>query len=176
MPFPENSTVVVAHGAWADGSSWKEVILLLNRQGLQVVAAPLPLTSLSDDIVALNRTIARTNGPVIVAGHAYAGAVIAAANDERVKALVYVAALAPEEGETVAQVFYRDEAHPQAPSSLLTKTVGPGCPRKDSPTPSRITPRQIKLQYPKRYSGRSHSRASKSRLRSRRGDQSRPGF
>jgi len=52
---------------------------------------------------------------VIVAGHAYAGAVIAAANDERVKALVYVAALAPEEGETVAQVFYRDEAHPQAP-------------------------------------------------------------
>src|SRR5258705_11235110 len=115
MPFPENSTVVVAHGAWADGSSWKEVILLINKQGLQVVAAPLPLTSLSDDIVALNRTIARTNGPVIVAGHAYAGAVIAAANDARVKALVYVAALAPEEGETVAQVFYRDEAHPQAP-------------------------------------------------------------
>src|SRR6266850_3734069 len=115
MPFPENSTVVVAHGAWADGSSWKEVILLLNRQGLQVVAAPLPLTSLSDDIVALNRAIARTNGPVIVAGHAYAGAVIAAANDERVKALFYVAALAPDEGETVAQVFYRDETHPKAP-------------------------------------------------------------
>jgi len=115
MPFPKNSTVVVAHGAWADGSSLKEVILLLNKQGLQVVAAPLPLTSLSDDIVALNLTIARTNGPLIVAGHAYAGAVIAAANDERVKALVYVAALAPEEGETVAQVFYRDEAHPQAP-------------------------------------------------------------
>ena len=115
MPFPENSTVVVAHGAWADGSSWKEVILPLSKQGLQVVAAPLPLTSLSDDIVALKRTIARTKGPVIVAGHAYAGAVIAAANDERVKALVYVAALAPEQGETVAQVFYRDEAHPQAP-------------------------------------------------------------
>lgn len=115
MLFPENSTVVVAHGAWADGSSWKEVILRLNKQGLQVVAVPLPLTSLGDDIVALNRTIARTKGPVIVAGHAYAGAVIAAANDERVKALVYVAALAPEEGETVAHVFYRDEAHPQAP-------------------------------------------------------------
>jgi pimeloyl-ACP methyl ester carboxylesterase len=115
MPFPENSTVVVAHGAWADGSSWKEVILLLDKQGLQVVAAPLPLTSLSDDIVALNGTIARTKGPVIVAGHAYGGAVIAGANEERVKALVYVAALAPEEGETVAQVFYRDEAHPQAP-------------------------------------------------------------
>ena len=115
MPFPENSTVVVAHGAWADGSSWKEVILPLSKQGLQVVAAPLPLTSLSDDIVALNRTIARTKGPVIVAGHAYAGAVIAGADEERVKALVYIAALAPEEGETVAQVFYRDEPHPQAP-------------------------------------------------------------
>src|SRR5262245_30507526 len=116
MRFPENSTVVLAHGAWADGSSWKEVILPLNKQGLQVVAPPLPLSSLSDDIVALNRTIARTRGPVIVAGHAYAGAVIAAANEERVKALVYVAALAPDEGETVADVFYRDEPHQQAPT------------------------------------------------------------
>ena len=115
MPLPENSTVVVAHGAWADGSSWNEVILPLSKQGLQVVAAPLPLTSLGDDITALNRTIARTQGPVIVAGHAYAGAVIAGANEERVKALIYVAALAPDEGETVAEVFYRDEAHPQAP-------------------------------------------------------------
>lgn len=115
MPFPKSCVVVVAHGAWADGSSWKEVILPLGTQGFQVVAAPLPLTSLSDDISALNRTVARTKGPVILAGHAYAGAVIAAANDERVKALVYVAALAPDEGETVAEVFYRDEAHPQAP-------------------------------------------------------------
>src|SRR5262249_9657693 len=115
MRFLENSTVVVAHGACADGSSWKEVILPLDKQGLQVVGAPLPLSSLSDDIVALNRIIARTKGPVIVAGHAYAGAVIAGVNDERVKALVYVAALAPDEGETVAAVFYRDEAHPQAP-------------------------------------------------------------
>jgi pimeloyl-ACP methyl ester carboxylesterase len=115
MPLPGNSTVVVAHGAWADGSSWNEVILPLSKQGLQVVAAPLPLTSLSDDITALNRTIARTQGPVIVAGHAYAGAVIAGANEDRVKALIYVDALAPDEGEAVAEVFYRDEAHPQAP-------------------------------------------------------------
>ena len=115
MRFPENSTVVVVHGAWADGSSWQEVILPLNKQGLHVMAAPLPLTSLSDDILALNRTVARAKGPVILAGHAYAGAVIAGANEERVKALVYVAALAPDEGETVADVFYRDEAHPKAP-------------------------------------------------------------
>ena len=115
MRFPENATVVVVHGAWADGSSWQAVVGPLEDRGLNVVAAPIPLTSLSDDAAALKRTIARTQGPLIVAGHAYAGAVIATANDERVKALVYVAALAPDEGETVAQVFYRDETHPMAP-------------------------------------------------------------
>jgi pimeloyl-ACP methyl ester carboxylesterase len=115
MKFSKNATVVVVHGAWADGSSWSEVILSLEKQGLRVVAAAIPLTSLSDDAAALKRTLARTEGCVIVAGHAYAGAVIATANDDRVKALVYVAALAPEEGETVAQVFYRDESHPKAP-------------------------------------------------------------
>ena len=115
MSFQKNATVVLVHGAWADGSSWQAVIRPLQERGLNVIAAPIPLTSLSDDAAALKRTIARTHGSVIVAGHAYAGAVIATAHDERVKALVYVAALAPDEGETVAQVFYRDETHPQAP-------------------------------------------------------------
>ena len=82
---------------------------------MRVIAAPIPLTSLGDDAVALQCTIARTEEPVILAGHAYAGAVIAMVKDQRVKALVYIAALAPDEGETVAQVFYRDERHPQAP-------------------------------------------------------------
>jgi len=109
------TAVIAVHGAWADGSSWKEVILGLERGGLRVIAAPIPLTSLGDDTAAVKRAIARTDGPVILAGHAYAGAVIAAANDERVKALVYIAGLAPDEGETVAQVFYRDEKHPQSP-------------------------------------------------------------
>jgi pimeloyl-ACP methyl ester carboxylesterase len=115
MNFSENATVVLVHGAWADGSSWQAVIRLLQERGLNVIAAPIPLTSLSDDAAALKRTIARTQGPIIVAGHAYAGAVIATANDERVKALVYIAALAPDEGETVAEVFYKDETHPKAP-------------------------------------------------------------
>ncbi|MGA8531926.1 MAG: alpha/beta hydrolase [Acidobacteriaceae bacterium] len=115
MSFAENSTVVVVHGAWADGSSWQAVVGPLEQQGLNVIAAPIPLTSLSDDAAALRRTITRTRGPVIVAGHAYAGAVIATAHEEGVKALVYVAALAPDEGETVAQVFYRDEPHAKAP-------------------------------------------------------------
>jgi pimeloyl-ACP methyl ester carboxylesterase len=115
MNFPENATVVLVHGAWADGSSWQAIIRPLHERGLNVIAAPIPLTSLSDDAAALKRTIARTQGPVIVAGHAYAGAVIATANDERVKALVYIAALAPDDGETVAQVFYKDENHPKVP-------------------------------------------------------------
>jgi pimeloyl-ACP methyl ester carboxylesterase len=115
MSFSEKATIVVVHGAWADGSSWRAVVHALEERGLNVIAAPIPLTSLSDDAAALKRTIARTQGPLIVAGHAYAGAVIATANDERVRALVYIAALAPNEGETVAQVFYRDETHPMAP-------------------------------------------------------------
>ena len=115
MPVNGNTTVVAVHGAWADGSSWKDVILGLEREGLRVVAAPIPLTSLGDDTAALKRAIARSRGPVILAGHAYAGAVIAAVNDERVKALVFIAGLTPDEGETVAQVFYRDEKHSQSP-------------------------------------------------------------
>jgi len=115
MSLNKDATVVLVHGAWADGSSWGPVIAELQKQGFNVVAAPIPLTSLSDDAAALRRTIARTQGPVILAGHAYAGAVIGTSNDERVKALVYIAALSPDEGETVAQVFYRDEAHPKAP-------------------------------------------------------------
>jgi pimeloyl-ACP methyl ester carboxylesterase len=109
------ATVIAVHGAWADGSSWKEVILPLEREGLRVVAAPIPLTSFRDDTLALKRALARTEGPVVLAGHAYGGAVIAAVNDERVKALVYIAGLAPDEGETVAQVFYRDEKHSRSP-------------------------------------------------------------
>ncbi len=113
--FPQNSTIVLVHGAWADGSCWNNVILPLQRQGLNVICAPIPLTSVTNDIAALSRALERTNGPVVLAGHAYAGAVIAAMPAKRVKSLVYVAALAPDKGETVAKVFYRDEPHPEAP-------------------------------------------------------------
>ena len=108
-------TVVLAHGAWADGSSWARVITALDAGGIKAQAAPLPLTSLADDVAALNRSLDRTDGPIVLAGHAYAGAVIALARPARVKALVYVAALAPDEGEKVADVFYRLPPHPQAP-------------------------------------------------------------
>jgi pimeloyl-ACP methyl ester carboxylesterase len=111
----EDVSVVLAHGAWADGSSWAGVIAALKKEAVKVSAAPLPLTSLVDDVTALNRSLDRTEGPVVLAGHAYAGAVIALARPERVRALVYVAALAPDQGEKVADVFYRLEPHPQAP-------------------------------------------------------------
>jgi pimeloyl-ACP methyl ester carboxylesterase len=108
-------SVALAHGAWADGSSWARVIAALKAEGVKVTAAPLPLTSLADDVAALNRSLDRTEGPIVLAGHAYAGAVIALARPERVNALVYVTALSPDEGEKVADVFYRLEPHPQAP-------------------------------------------------------------
>jgi pimeloyl-ACP methyl ester carboxylesterase len=108
-------TYVFVHGAWADGTSWHKVIEALQADGAKVLAAPIPLTSLSDDVRALDRCLARTEGPVVLAAHAYAGAVIAATKSVCIKALVFVAALAPDEGETVADVFYRGQPHPQAP-------------------------------------------------------------
>jgi pimeloyl-ACP methyl ester carboxylesterase len=107
--------VVLVHGAWADGSSWSRVITGLRQAGIAVIAAPIPLTTLADDIDALDRAIDRTEGPVVVVGHAYAGGVIGATTHPRVRALVYVAALAPDEGETVADVFYRNPPHSDAP-------------------------------------------------------------
>jgi pimeloyl-ACP methyl ester carboxylesterase len=111
----ENVSVVLVHGAWADGSSWAKVIGPLTGDGVRALAAPLPLTSFAEDTAAVERTLERTSGPVVLAGHAYAGAVIAATRNERVKALVYIAALAPDENETVADVFYRAKPHPLAP-------------------------------------------------------------
>jgi pimeloyl-ACP methyl ester carboxylesterase len=107
--------IILVHGAWADGSSWSKVIEPLQQRGYRVLTAPIPLTSLSDDRAALERTIERTQGPVVLAAHAYAGAVISATSHERVHGLVFVAALTPDEGESVAEVFYREKSHEMAP-------------------------------------------------------------
>ncbi len=114
MPNPK-VTVVFVHGAWAECASWNQVILPLQREGLGAVCAPIPLTSLSDDVSALDRSLGRIEGDIVLVGHAYAGAVIAATRNQRVKLLIYVAALAPDEGETVADVFYREPPNAQAP-------------------------------------------------------------
>ncbi len=107
--------ILLVHGAWADGSGWAKVIAPLVAEGFAVTAAPLPMTSYADDVKALEQALDRVDGPVVLAGHAYAGAVIAGVRNENVKALVYVSALAPDEGETVADVFYRSELDPRAP-------------------------------------------------------------
>jgi pimeloyl-ACP methyl ester carboxylesterase len=113
--FPPNSTIILVHGAWADGSCWRDVILPLERRGLHVICAPIPLTSLTNDATGLSQVLERTSGPVVLVGHAYSGAVIAAVRASRVKSLVYITALAPDEGETVAKVFYRDPKPPESP-------------------------------------------------------------
>jgi pimeloyl-ACP methyl ester carboxylesterase len=116
--FPENSAIVLVHAAWADGYCWSNIVVPLERHGLKVICAPIPLTSLTNDAAALNSVVERTTGPVVLVGHAYSGAVIAAVREDRVKSLVYVTALAPDEGETVAKVFYRDTPSPEQPKMV----------------------------------------------------------
>ncbi len=94
-------TVLLIHGAWADGSSWSKVIPLLEAKGLHVVAVQIPLTSFSDDVAATQRAIALEDGPVLLVGHSYGGAVITeAGNDAKVAGLVYVSAVAPDKGQS----------------------------------------------------------------------------
>jgi pimeloyl-ACP methyl ester carboxylesterase len=110
------ATVVLVHAAWADASSWNKIIMTFQRKGMEVVAVQIPLTSLSDDVAAVRRALERLSGPVVLAGHSYGGAVITAAgNDPKVKALVYVAGIAPAGGETVGTLFHRVAPHPGAP-------------------------------------------------------------
>jgi pimeloyl-ACP methyl ester carboxylesterase len=93
--------ILLVHGAWADGSSWSKVIPLLQADGYNVVAVQMPLTSLADDVAVVQRALALETGPVLLVGHSYGGAVITqAGNDPKVEGLVYVAAFAPDAGES----------------------------------------------------------------------------
>jgi len=101
----EDTTVVLVHGAFADGSSWDKVIPLLQKQGLKVVSVQNPLTSLADDAAFAQRVIDAQTGKVVLVGHSWGGAVITQAGaSDRVKALVYVAAFAPAEGEVIGEL------------------------------------------------------------------------
>jgi pimeloyl-ACP methyl ester carboxylesterase len=98
----KTNDVILVHGAWADGSSWDEVIPLLQRRGFHVTAVQLPLTSLADDVTTVQRAIALDPGPLVLFGHSYAGVVITeAGTDPKVSGLVYVAAFAPDAGQSV---------------------------------------------------------------------------
>jgi pimeloyl-ACP methyl ester carboxylesterase len=96
------TNVVLVHGAWADGSSWSKLLPLLRAKGLHAVAVQNPLSSIADDVASTNRLINAQDGPVLLVGHSYGGAVITeAGNNPKVAGMVYVAAFAPEEGETL---------------------------------------------------------------------------
>lgn len=95
-------TVILVHGAFADGSSWNKVIANLQKKSVDVVAVQNPLSSLADDVAATQRAIDAAKGPVILVGHSWAGAVITqAGGDPKVKALVYINAFAPDVGMSV---------------------------------------------------------------------------
>ncbi|AOB32834.1 hypothetical protein AKI39_21955 [Bordetella sp. H567] len=101
----KGKNIVLVHGAFADGSSWNKVIPLLQARGANVVAVQNPLTSLRDDVAATRRAIDAQPGPVILVGHSWGGPVITeAGNDDKVKALVYVAAFAPDNGQSIADL------------------------------------------------------------------------
>jgi len=109
----KSAHVVFVHGAWADGSSWSKVISLLQAKGITAVAVQLPLATLAGDVATVKRAIALQDGPVLLAGHSYGGAVITeAGNDPKVVGLVYVAAFAPDSGESVGSTA---KPYPPAP-------------------------------------------------------------
>ena len=118
------TTVVLVHGAFADGSSWEKVIPLLQAKGLKVVAIQNPLTSLVDDAALAKRVIDAQTGKVVLVGHSWGGAVITQAGvNDKVKALVYVAAFAPNEGEVIGQLG-KDFPVPPGIASLVADGGG----------------------------------------------------
>jgi pimeloyl-ACP methyl ester carboxylesterase len=101
----EARNVVLIHGAWADGSSWAEVIPLLQAAGLKVTAVQNPLTSLADSVAATRRALALQDGPTVLVAHSWGGTVLSeTGTDPKVTALVYVAARAPDAGEDFVAV------------------------------------------------------------------------
>lgn len=125
MSSPTSSpTVVLVHGAWADGSSWRLVVPLLIKKGIPVVAVQNPTTSLAADVEATKLVLDAIEGPVVLVGHSWGGAVIAqAGNDPKVEALVFVAALPPKVGESVGDLV---GSHPAPPGLSQFVKAGPG--------------------------------------------------
>jgi pimeloyl-ACP methyl ester carboxylesterase len=108
-----SGTVVLVHGAFADGSSWSKVIPRLEAQGFHVVAVQLPLTSLAEDVAATKRAIDNAEGPITLVGHSWGGTVITeAGTSDKVKALVYIAAFANDAGTNYQDLV---KGYPDAP-------------------------------------------------------------
>jgi pimeloyl-ACP methyl ester carboxylesterase len=111
MSTQSKPSIVFAHGLWADGSCYSKVMKLLQADGYEVISTQNQLNTVEDDAAAARTAIGQVGGPVVLVGHSYGGTVITAAGtDERVAALVYICALAPDEGETSQ---YEQDRHPQ---------------------------------------------------------------
>jgi pimeloyl-ACP methyl ester carboxylesterase len=114
---PPKINIVLVHGVWSDGSSWRDVITPLAHAGHKVYAAQMPLTSFDGDVAAVQRLLDHVVGPVVLVGHSYGGAVISAAGShEKVKKLVYLTAFAPEADEPLGSVLM---LHPPEAASEL---------------------------------------------------------
>ena len=124
--------VVLVHGAFADDSSWSKIVPLLKAKGFRVTTAGNPLTSFADDVAATKRAIAAQDGPTVLVGHSYGGVVITeAGNDPKVVSLVYVAAFAPDAGQSIgeiSQAFAKpagaDQLQPQPNGFLILSQKG----------------------------------------------------
>src|SRR2546423_7865367 len=102
----QTKNIVLVHGGFVDGSGWQGVYDLLKKDGYNVAIVQNPTTSLADDVAATKRTLAAQNGPAILVGHSYGGVVITeAGNDPKVAGLVYIAAFAPDTGESVSALI-----------------------------------------------------------------------
>ena len=140
--------VVLVHGAWADGSSWSKVIPRLEQHGLNVVAVQLPMTSVADDVATTERALALQNGPVLLAGHSYGGVVITeAGSDAKVAGLLYVAAYAPDEGQSAMTLAYANptpiDAEITADSSGFLKLTPKGIAEDFAPDLSDVEKRNL---------------------------------
>ena len=124
VPAAADTTIVLVHGAFADGSSWNKVIPLLHAKGYKVVAVQNPLSSLADDVAATRRVVDAQTGKVVLVGHSWGGTVITeAGTSDKIKALVYVAAFAPSEGEASGNLG-KDYAVPPGVPTLQQDATG----------------------------------------------------
>ncbi len=154
-------TVVLVHGFWGGAAHWANVIVELDRRGhTGIRAVEIPLTSLADDATRTREMVRQVDGPVVLVGHSYGGAVISeAGNLPNVTGLVYVAAFAPDAGESPAR-SPRSTRRRRSPTSHPTPTVACGCSRTGS---ARASPRTSPPTRPSSWpSPRRHLSAARS--------------
>ena len=119
--YAQVKNIVLVHGAFADGSGWKKVYTILKARGYNVSVVGNPNTGLDDDVAATKRVLDRQNGPVILVGHSYGGAIISiAGNSPKVAGLVYVAAFSPDEGESLGKLL---SSYPPDPENGILPPV-----------------------------------------------------